>query len=154
MTIVGQNELALLTAPIDLKSEGIYLARVIIAFVLGLICGITHDKSTIPVGVKTYSAVSIGACTFAIVSLHLYFMYQAAYALVIAGGVVAGMGFLGGAIIHRDGTNVHGLYTAATVWSSAAIGLATGAGMYIIAVGGTIFISLFHLMARVTASRS
>ncbi len=150
----GPNELKLLMTPIDIKVEGIYLLRLVIAFVFGFICGITHDKKTVPIGIKTYSAVSIGACMFAIVSLHLFFIYQASYSLVIAGGVVAGIGFIGGGIIYREGANVQGLYSAATIWASAAIGLATGAGMYFIALGGTIFISLFHLFSRASISKN
>ena len=65
----------------------------------------------------------------------------------IAAGVVTGIGFLGaGAIIHREGGLVGGLTTAATIWAVAAIGLATGIGMYIIATVGTIIVLVILLL--------
>mgnify|MGYP002396063868 CR=1 FL=1 len=80
--------------------------------------------------------ICLGAALFAIIST--YGFGVASDPARIAAGVVVGVGFLGaGVILHREGGVVAGLTTAATVWTVAGIGLAAGAGLYIVSVVAT-----------------
>ena len=88
--------------------------------------------------------ISIGSALFTVASV---FGFKGAFDPTrIAAGIVTGIGFLGaGAILHREGGIVAGLTTAATIWVSAAIGLAAGAGQYLISTvaTGLVLIVLF-----------
>jgi putative Mg2+ transporter-C (MgtC) family protein len=104
--------------------------RLILAACLGAIIGYQRERSGKPAGLRTHGLISMGAA-----------MFTAAGELAFSGGdpsrmaaaLVAGVGFLGaGAILHRH-QRTEGLTTAATMWVVAAIGMAAGAGLYVIA---------------------
>ena len=78
-------------------------------------------------GVRTHTLVAVGAATFTLVSLALS---AGNNSMVIAAGVVTGIGFIGGGVIMHQGATVQGINTAATLWATASIGLAAGAGYY------------------------
>jgi putative Mg2+ transporter-C (MgtC) family protein len=83
--------------------------------------------------------ICVGAALFAIISA--YGFSGAIDPARIAAGVVGGVGFLGaGVILHREGGAVAGLTTAATIWAVAGIGLAAGAGLYIVSSVATVII--------------
>ena len=104
--------------------------RLLLAGALGAIIGFQRQRSGKPAGLRTNVLIAVGAALFAIAG---EFSFSGGDPGRIAAGVVAGIGFLGaGAIIHHEGF-VEGLTTAATMWVVAAIGLAAGAGLYIIA---------------------
>jgi len=104
--------------------------RLLLAAGLGAIIGFQRQRSGKPAGLRTNVLIAVGAALFAIAG---EFSFSGGDPSRIAAGVVAGVGFLGaGAILHRHG-GVEGLTTAATIWVVAAIGLASGAGLYIIA---------------------
>ena len=105
--------------------------RLLLAAALGGAIGYQRERAGKPAGLRTHVLICAGAALFTIGSL--YGFGGAADPSRVAAGVVAGIGFLGaGAILHRDGGIVEGLTTAATIWAVAAIGLAAGAGLYII----------------------
>lgn len=126
----------------DLKQEALMAIQVIIAVVLGGFVGWEREWHAREAGIRTYGAVSLGACVFALLSTHIA---TGNNPHVIAAGVVTGIGFLGAGIILRDDGNVVGLTTAATLWATAAIGLATGYGMYTLAV--LVSLIVFGLLA-------
>jgi putative Mg2+ transporter-C (MgtC) family protein len=102
--------------------------RLLLAVVLGGVIGYQRERAGKPAGLRTHALISMGAALFTIVGIMAFSMDPR-----LAAGVVAGVGFLGGgAILHRH-RNVEGLTTAATMWIAAAIGLAAGVGLYIIA---------------------
>ncbi|MDO9333354.1 MAG: MgtC/SapB family protein [Dehalococcoidales bacterium] len=106
------------------------ILRLLLAAVLGIIIGIQREWKGKPAGVRTLTLISIGSALFSIIS-ELGFI--GADPSRIASGIVTGIGFLGaGAILHRHG-GVEGLTTAAAIWVTAGIGLAAGAGLYLIA---------------------
>lgn len=88
-------------------------------------------------GVKTHVLVGVGACLFTLVSMHGFEAFASAGAPVdpsrLAAQVVSGIGFLGAGLIFVNNDTVKGLTTAATVWVSAAIGVACAVGMVLIA---------------------
>jgi uncharacterized membrane protein YhiD involved in acid resistance len=101
---------------------------------------------------RTHLLVSLGSAIFTILSIHGFSETGAAVdATRIAAQIVSGIGFLGAGAILKYGTSIRGLTTAASLWSNAAIGMATGAGEWVIAATGTliIIVSLWPLNALV-----
>lgn len=115
----------------DWNQEAFMALQVVVAVVLGGFVGWEREWHAREAGIRTYGAVSLGACVFALVSTHIT---TGNNPHVIAAGVVTGIGFLGAGVILRDQGNVVGLTTAATLWATAAIGIATGYGMYTLAI--------------------
>lgn len=126
----------------DWNQEALMALRVIAAVVFGGFVGWEREWHAREAGIRTYGAVSLGACVFALLSTHVT---TGNNPHVIAAGVVTGIGFLGAGVILRDQGNVIGLTTAATLWATAAIGLATGYGMYTLA--GLVSLIVFGLLA-------
>ncbi len=117
------------------------LARIAVGTGLGAIIGLERDLHGRPAGLRTHSIVALASATFTVVSLRfVFFQHYGAADLVevdasrIAASVVSGIGFLGAGAILRTGFTVRGLTTAATLWLVAAIGMASGGGMYSVAV--------------------
>jgi putative Mg2+ transporter-C (MgtC) family protein len=108
------------------------MLRLLLAAALGALIGYQRERSKKPAGLRTHTLISSGAALFTIASMYGFGI--GADPARIAAGIVAGIGFIGaGVIFHRQGGIVEGLTTAATIWAVAAIGLAAGAGLYIIA---------------------
>jgi putative Mg2+ transporter-C (MgtC) family protein len=124
--------------------------RLILAAVLGGCIGYQRELAHKPAGLRTHALISLGSALFTIVSV-FGFGSQGVDASRIAAGVVTGVGFIGAGVIFRGmrGDMVMGLTTAASVWVSAAVGLAAGAGMYIIAPTVTILTVLILFFPRV-----
>ena len=105
--------------------------RLLLATALGAIIGYQRERAAKPAGLRTHILICVGAALFTIGSL--YGFGAASDPARVAAGIVAGIGFLGaGAIIRREEGIVAGLTTAATIWAVAAIGLAAGAGLYLV----------------------
>ena len=121
--------------PIELEM----VLRLIMATALGAIIGYQRERAAKPAGLRTHVLICVGAALFTIASL--YGFGGAADPARVAAGIVAGIGFLGaGAIIRREEGFVAGLTTAATIWAVAAIGLAAGAGLYLVSAVTTALI--------------
>ena len=123
--------------------------RLTAGLVLGAIIGWERELHRQPAGFRTHSLVALGAALFAIISGY-GFTGSNADPTRIAAQIVSGIGFLGaGTILHYRG-NIRGLTTAASLWAVAAIGTATGTGLYVLAVVGTILILIIlSLLDRV-----
>jgi len=107
--------------------------RILMAAALGAIIGYQRERAGKPAGLRTVILVCVGAALFTIASI--YGFGVVADPSRVAAGIVIGIGFLGaGAIMRREGGSIEGLTTAATIWVMAAIGLATGAGLYIVSL--------------------
>ncbi len=105
--------------------------RILTAATLGAIIGYQRERAGKPAGLRTVVLVCVGAALFTIASI--YGFGATADPSRVAAGIVVGIGFLGaGAIIRLRGGIVEGLTTAATIWVAAGIGLAAGAGLYLI----------------------
>jgi putative Mg2+ transporter-C (MgtC) family protein len=115
--------------PIELEM----VLRLLLAAALGAAIGYQRERAKKPAGLRTHILIAAGAALFTIASTYGFGIE--ADTSRVAAGVVAGIGFIGaGAIIRREGGIVEGLTTAATIWAVAAIGLAAGAGLYIVSV--------------------
>lgn len=119
--------------------------RLLLAAALGAAIGYQRERAKKPAGLRTHVLIAAGAALFTIASSYGFGID--ADPSRIAAGVVAGIGFIGaGAIIRREGGIVEGLTTAATIWAVAAIGLAAGAGLYIVSVVTTAVVSIVLLL--------
>ncbi len=103
----------------------VFALRILLALVLGSIIGAERQMRQRMAGLRTNALVSTGAALFVMVSA---FETDPQGATRIASYVVSGIGFLGAGVIMREGINVRGLNTAATLWCSAAIGVLSGLG--------------------------
>lgn len=112
----------------DWQLEILMVARTLLAALLGALIGWERERHGQDAGVRTYAAVSLGACTFGLVSMHATSQIDTR----IAAQVVSGIGFLGAGLIMREQGRATGLTTAATLWTTAAVGLAMAFGMYIV----------------------
>ncbi|MGE0883430.1 MAG: MgtC/SapB family protein [Blastocatellales bacterium] len=103
------------------------LLRLVVAVFVGALVGYERERKGKPAGVRTHGMVCLGAALFTLVSL--YGFGPANDPTRVAAMVVSGIGFLGaGAVLHQR-ESVHGLTTAASLWVTAAMGLAVGVGM-------------------------
>jgi putative Mg2+ transporter-C (MgtC) family protein len=117
-------------------------SHLIVALSCGAVIGSERQIRQRMAGLRTNALVALGAAGFVIFSQ--LFPNEVSQTRVAA-QVVSGIGFLGAGIIFRDGFNVHGLNTAATLWCSAAVGLMAGAGAWSFAVlltGLVVFVNL------------
>ena len=112
----------------------------LIAVALGAIVGIEREHAHRPAGLRTHMLVSLGSCLFTIMSNA--FSSQPAQ---VAGGIVAGIGFIGAGTIWAERDKVKGITTAASLWATAAIGLATGLGDFLLAATVTLLVFLILL---------
>lgn len=123
--------------------------KLLVSLLLGCIVGYERKRKGQPVGMRTFSLIAMGSTLAMILSIYVpqeYLGLKNGDPGRIAAQVVTGIGFLGaGAIIQMKGS-VRGLTTAAGIWLVAAIGMAVGVGMYVIATIATLF-SLLILVA-------
>lgn len=101
--------------------------RLVVALLLGAAIGVERQWRQRSAGLRTNALVALGAAAFALVG---FSMAGEASPSRMAAQVVSGIGFLGAGAIMREGLNVRGLNTAATLWCSAALGVACGAGLF------------------------
>jgi len=123
--------------------------RLFYAAILGAIIGFQRERYNKPAGLRTHILICMGAALFTVVSV-LGFSGTVDPSRVAA-GIVTGIGFIGAGVIFRGikGDKVVGITTAASVWITAAIGIAAGVGMYIIAGAVTIITFIVLMLPRV-----
>lgn len=108
--------------------------RLLLAVALGAGIGFQRERAHKAAGLRTHILISLGAALFTVVSI--FGFSGTVDPSRVAAGVVAGVGFIGAGVIFRGmgGEGVAGLTTAASIWSTAAVGLAAGAGMWVLAI--------------------
>ena len=117
--------------------------RLVIAFILGGVIGLEREKKGARAGLRTHILVCMGSSLIMLTSIYIFEAYQGKAVVDparIAAGVVTGIGFLGAGTIIRSSERVKGLTTAASVWISAAIGLAVGCGYISAAITTTVIV--------------
>ena len=108
------------------------LVRLFAAVLLGSFIGYERERTGKPAGVRTHAMVCLGAALFTIISI--YGFAPGADTSRVAAMIVSGIGFLGaGAILHERG-GVQGLTTAASLWVTAAVGMAVAVGMVLMSL--------------------
>jgi putative Mg2+ transporter-C (MgtC) family protein len=118
------------------ETEVTIVLRLLLATALGAIIGLQRERAKKPAGLRTHILICLGAALFTAASI--YGFGPASDPARVAAGVLVGIGFLGAGAIIRTGEGiVAGLTTAATIWAVAAIGLAVGSGLYLVAAVAT-----------------
>jgi putative Mg2+ transporter-C (MgtC) family protein len=123
----------------------IFALNVAVAVLLGLAIGLERQWRQHAAGLRTNALVSLGAAMFVGLATMID---DDASPTRIAAQVVSGLGFLGGGVILREGLNVRGLNTAATLWCSGAVGTLSGSGYPLEASVGALFVLVVHLALR------
>jgi putative Mg2+ transporter-C (MgtC) family protein len=131
--------------------------RLLISFAIGTAIGLEREYRSKAAGLRTMIMICLGATIFTEISIQLGGNTPDR----IASTIISGIGFLGAGVIFKDGLSVSGITTATTIWISAALGMAVGAGEYFIAVIGSavvlIVLVLFEkiqtLIERINQSR-
>ena len=123
------------------------LARLMLAAVLGGAIGAERELNDQPAGLRTHMLLTTGACLFTVISAYGFRRGVGTDPSRLAAQIVTGIGFLGGGAIVRDGLTVKGVTTAASIWATASVGVAIGAGSYVLGVGGAVLVvgTLFGL---------
>jgi putative Mg2+ transporter-C (MgtC) family protein len=126
-----------------LELEGwVLVLRVLLAVALGGALGLEREIDAQPAGFRTHIVLCLGAALFGLISVHAFAPFESTRAdsnvqidvTRVASQVVVGVGFLGGGAILKYGASIRGLTTAASMWVTAAVGLAVGVGYYWAAV--------------------
>lgn len=120
---------------------------IVLASMTGALIGIDRSRREHhTAGLRTYMMVSVGSCLFTIISIHGFGEGDPSR---VAAQVVSGIGFLGAGLIIEHKRRVHNLTSAATIWATAAIGMAIGAGAWLIAVISTLLVwSILDILRR------
>ncbi|MDE7454569.1 MAG: MgtC/SapB family protein [Clostridia bacterium] len=127
------------------QTELVYLIRVLFAGLLGFIIGVERSHRQKEAGMGTHFTVGLASALFTCISIKIGEIADGDGARVAA-QVVTGIGFLGAGIIFFRRESLHGLTTAAIIWATSAIGMACGAGMYIVALGSTALIIVMQFI--------
>lgn len=118
------------------------LTRLICAMIVGTVIGIEREYTHRPAGLRTHILVTLGSCAVMITGQLIFAQYRPFGATSdparLAAQVISGVGFLGAGTIMREGVNVKGLTTAASLWAVACLGVAAGGGYYEVALIGMV----------------
>lgn len=143
-------------------NELIYILRILISGICGIIIGFERKNRLKEAGIRTHCLVACGAALMMILSKYAFydlnvneFGVRGVDPARIAAQVVSGIGFLGAGMIFVHRNTITGLTTAAGVWTTAGIGMAVGAGMYMLGFAVTLVVVIvqvvFHLNSASTA---
>ncbi len=124
------------------------IVKLLIAFVFGVLIGFDRERSGKAAGIRTQMLICVGSALLAGISVHIgtKYGYPGDPARLMA-QIVTGIGFVGAGVIIKSGHRVSGVTTAATIWTTAAIGIAVGSGFYLSAIATTILVLLLEPMA-------
>lgn len=123
-----------------------FIIRLLVATALGAVIGLDREYRTKAAGFRTHVLVALGSALFMIISVHGFDdlpkdqMTLRMDPARIAAQVVTGIGFIGAGTIIFQKNVVKGLTTAAGLWVTAAVGMACGVGMYVLAIVSTILV--------------
>ena len=137
--------LAQFTAP-ELWVQVEYLVRIFVAACLGLLIGSERKNRNKSAGIRTHVIVALGAALIMVVSKYGFMDVEKADAARVAAQVVSGIGFLGAGVIFVRNNLVNGLTTAAGIWATAGVGLALGAGMYVVGISSALLVLLIQFV--------
>ena len=132
--------------PLPLAGDADFALRLFVTAVLAVSIGIEREFHGHPAGIKTLGLVGVGSCLFAALGLEAF--GSTTDPTRIAAQIVTGVGFLGAGAILREGSEVHGLTTAASIWVAAAIGMSVGFGFYVPAVFTTLLVLAMLTLLR------
>lgn len=110
--------------------------RLVLSFIIGTALGIEREYRSKAAGLRTMIVICLGSTIFTEISISIGGNSPDR----IASNIITGIGFLGAGVIFKDGLTISGITTATTIWISAALGMAVGAGEYMIAVVSSVVV--------------
>ncbi len=115
------------------------ISQLLLATFLGALIGLEREYKKKGAGLQTYSLVALGACLFTVISFVLFNSFLAKPGISfdpsrVIQAIAIGIGFIGAGVIFRQSSGIAGLTTAAGLWTTAAIGIAVGTGLYFLAI--------------------
>jgi putative Mg2+ transporter-C (MgtC) family protein len=113
------------------------LAQVILAAFLSMIVGLDRERRNKSAGLRTHMLTGLGACLFTTIGSHVL---PEGDPTRVAAGVVTGIGFLGAGVIIQSEDRVRDLTTSASIWATAAIGVAVALDAWLLAIGATVLV--------------
>ena len=125
------------------------LLRLFVAVLLGGVIGIERGGTKHAAGLRTHTILCLGAAAVMVVSESLVKKYNIPTEIMRMGAqIISGVGFLGAGGIIMSGGQIHGITTAAGLWTTACVGIAAGSGNYIIAIFVVLLMMLVMLGFR------
>ncbi|MDO3410248.1 MgtC/SapB family protein [Saccharibacillus sp. CPCC 101409] len=136
---------------VDLPLELEHLLRILIAGMCGALIGYERKSRRKEAGTRTHFIVAVGAALIMVISKYGFMDLEGRDGVQIdptkvASEIVSGIGFLGAGMIFMRKYAINGLTTAAGMWATAGVGMAMGAGLYILGIAATLMIYLTQIM--------
>jgi putative Mg2+ transporter-C (MgtC) family protein len=141
MDLILNQTLAAYWSASEIATNIIIFLNLLGALALGLMVGYERSYHGRAAGMRTYGLVCMASAAITVIAGYPHFWYGGQLATVVGPdptrviqGIVTGVGFLGAGVIMREGFNISGLTTAASIWASSAIGIMVGVGFYMAAI--------------------
>jgi putative Mg2+ transporter-C (MgtC) family protein len=116
---------------ISLEDQFVIALQLILSALLSVVVGWDREQKRREAGLRTHMLIGLGACLFTALSIHAF---PGGDPGRVASQILPGLGFLGAGAILKEGANIHGLTTAASLWVTAAMGMAVGTGAWFLAI--------------------
>lgn len=116
---------------ISLEDQFVIALQLILAALLSVVVGWDREQKRREAGLRTHMLIAIGACLFTSLSI---LAFPGGDPGRVASQILPGLGFLGAGAILKEGANIQGLTTAASLWVTAAMGMAVGTGAWFLAI--------------------
>ncbi len=120
-----------------LDQQFVAVLQLLLAGFLGAVIGLERERRQHEAGLRTHMLVAMGACLFTVLSI---FAFPGGDPSRVASQILPGMGFLGAGAILKYGRSIQGLTTAASMWFTAAMGMAVGTGNWFLALCSTLMV--------------
>jgi putative Mg2+ transporter-C (MgtC) family protein len=130
-----------------LETQAFVAFDLVIAAILSMLIGINRERGRHPAGIRTHMLVGVGSCLFTLLSVYAF---PEDSTTRVAANIVVGIGFLGAGTIVKEENGVKNLTTAASIWATAAVGMAVGTGAWFLALVAVLLIwFILVIMQRV-----
>jgi putative Mg2+ transporter-C (MgtC) family protein len=133
-----------------LTQELFWILRLLVATLCGIIIGFERTTRYKEAGIRTHAIVALGAALLMLISKFGFPESGATDSARVAAQIVSGIGFLGAGMILVRRNTVSGLTTAAGIWTTSAVGMAIGAGMYALGIATTIIVVTIQILFHST----
>ncbi|GAB4571685.1 MAG: hypothetical protein Kow0077_09050 [Anaerolineae bacterium] len=120
-----------------LEQQILVIGELLLAAMLSMLIGLDRERRHRPAGMRTHMLVGIGSCLFTVLSVH---GFPGSDTSRVAANIVTGIGFLGAGTIIQHKSDVRDLTTAASIWTTAAVGMAAGLGLWFVAIVATLIV--------------
>lgn len=141
-----------------------YVLRLIVAGLCGILIGLERKNRSKEAGIRTHFVVACGAALMMVVSKYAFFdvigkgMYEGIEVRLdpsrIASTIASGIGFLGAGMIFVQKNTIKGLTTAAGIWATSGVGMAIGAGMYVLGITSTVVVLLAQILLHLNLKKN